>query len=228
MGIAGLMATAFVVGLSGAMGPGSLLVVVATETVRKGFWAGPAAVAGHAAVEVLMVSMLSLGLGKVLSYEKVLGVIGLAGGLMLFYFGYATLRTAKTATLSLEPAAGLLNSETKNDSQANPRRKSFMSTSIAGMAASVSNPYWIIWWATVGAAYVATSSEFGLVGPAAFFLGHIAADLAWYSLVSLAISTGARFFTDKTYRGILYVCGGFLFLFGAWFLKLGGQNIFRR
>ena len=87
MGIGGLIATAFVIGLSGAMAPGSLLVVVVTETVRRGFWAGPVAVLGHAVIEAAMVILLALGLGRVLSYPSVLAAIGLAGGLMLLWFG---------------------------------------------------------------------------------------------------------------------------------------------
>lgn len=218
MGILGLISTAFLVGLSGAMGPGSLLVVVVTETVRRGFWAGPSAIAGHAAAEIAMVCLLRVGLGKVLAYGQVLGTVGLLGGAMLFYFGYGTVKTARTATLSLNVGEAGTGKPTIRG------LKGFVSTAVAGMAASISNPYWIIWWATVGAAYVATSSGYGPIGPAAFFTGHIAADLAWYSLVSLAIATGTRFFNDKVYRGILFVCGTFLFLFGAYFLKLGIDN----
>jgi threonine/homoserine/homoserine lactone efflux protein len=218
VGILGLISTAFLVGLSGAMGPGSLLVVVVTETVRRGFWAGPSAIAGHAAAEIAMVCLLRVGLGKVLAYGQVLGTVGLLGGAMLFYFGYGTVKTARTATLSLNVGEAGTGKPTIRG------LKGFVSTAVAGMAASISNPYWIIWWATVGAAYVATSSGYGPIGPAAFFTGHIAADLAWYSLVSLAIATGTRFFNDKVYRGILFVCGTFLFLFGAYFLKLGIDN----
>ncbi|HHX28321.1 MAG: LysE family transporter [Bacillota bacterium] len=228
MGILGLIATAFVVGLSGAMGPGSLLVVVVTETVKRGFWAGPAAIAGHAAVEIAMMFLLRVGLGKVLAYKQVLGTIGLLGGVMLFYFGRGTVKTARTATLSLDTsetktANGDLRA--KSGPSGHAQRGGFMSTALAGMAASISNPYWVIWWATVGAAYVATSATYGPIGPGAFFLGHIAADLAWYSLVAFAIATGTRFFNDRVYRGILYVCGALLFLFGGYFLNLGFQNI---
>ena len=105
MGIGSLISTAFVVGLSGAMAPGSLLVVVVTETVKKGFWAGPVAVLGHAVMEVIMVSLLALGLGQILSYHAALGVIGLVGGLMLFWFGWGTVKTARSATLDFDQAA---------------------------------------------------------------------------------------------------------------------------
>ncbi len=218
VGILGLISTAFVVGLSGAMGPGSLLVVVVTDTVKRGFWAGPAAIVGHAAAEIAVVALLRLGLGKVLAYEKVLGAVGLIGGAMLFYFGYGTVKTARNATLSLERAAESARTSGTGSG------KGLLSTAIAGIAASISNPYWILWWATVGAAHVATSTSYGAFGPAAFFAGHIAADFAWYSFVSLAIATGTRFFNDKAYRGILFACGIFLFLFGAYFLKLGMES----
>ena len=240
MGIGGLITTAFVVGLSGAMAPGSLLVVVVTETVRKGFWAGPAAVMGHALMEFIMVSLLALGLGKILAYRAALGITGLVGGLMLFWFGWGTWKTARSATLDFDrsaavaataaPAASPARAPLVPAASVSPRpaseargtRKDLWSTALAGMAASISNPYWILWWATIGAAYVAAGmSANGVLGPATFLAGHLASDMAWYALVSLAISTGVRFFTDRVYRGILYVCGTFLFLFGAYFLKVG-------
>lgn len=217
MGIGSLIATAFVVGLSGAMAPGSLLVVVVTETVRKGFWAGPVAVLGHAVMEVVMVVLLALGLGQILSYHTALGITGLLGGLMLFWFGWGTFKTARSASLNLDGAANPASSGGTRTS-----RKGLFSTAVAGMAASISNPYWILWWATIGAAYVASGmASHGPAGPATFLTGHLAADMAWYAFVSFALSTGARFLSDRVYRGVLYVCGAFLFLFGAYFLKLG-------
>lgn len=217
MGIGGLISTAFVIGLSGAMAPGSLLVVVVTETVRKGFWAGPVAVLGHGVMELLMVSLLALGLGQILSYHTALGLIGLVGGLTLFWFGWATMKTARSATLDFDKST----SPDAEPARKTPR-KGFWSTAVAGMAASISNPYWILWWATIGAAYVAAGiSQSGALGAAVFLTGHLAADMAWYAFVSLALSTGAKFFNDRVFRGVLYVCGAFLFLFGAYFLKTG-------
>ncbi|MGI6644062.1 MAG: LysE family transporter [Bacillota bacterium] len=217
LGTMGLMVTAFVIGLSGAMAPGSLLVVVITETMKHGFWAGPLAVAGHALIEMIVVVLLSLGLGTFLSHDSVLGVIGLLGGLTLFFFGYATLRTAKTQTLSLDSA----DSQHAVASSGRQRYGGLLRTAMAGIAASVSNPYWIVWWATIGATYVATGAKTSRLGPITFYVGHIAADLVWYTLVSWAIATGRRFINDRLYQAILYVCAVFIFVFGAYFLRLG-------
>src|SRR3972149_5217323 len=45
-----------------------------------------------------------------------------------------------------------------------------------GIIASISNPYWSLWWATIGLGYLALSSGQGLTGVAFFFAGHILAD----------------------------------------------------
>jgi len=52
---------------------------------------------------------------------------------------------------------------------------------------SVANPYWIIWWATIGLGYILYSWRFGFWGIASFFSGCILSDMAWYSLVAAAI-----------------------------------------
>lgn len=217
MGLAGLFATAFVVGLSGAMGPGSLLVVVVTESAKQGFWAGPAAIVGHGAIEVLMVLLLYYGLAKSLGRATVLGAVGLLGGLALLALGYSTIKSAKDASLGA--------TRSTEGPSATLTHKGLHKTALSGIAASISNPYWIMWWATVGAAYVATASGLGMIGVWVFFLGHILADLSWYSLVAFGVSKGTKVGSDNLYRGLLRLCGAFLLLFGVYFLWLGVGNL---
>lgn len=229
MSIGGLVASAFIVGLSGAMAPGSLLVVVLTETVRHGLWGGPAAVAGHGAIEMIMVVVLSIGLGRILSYPPALGTIGLVGGLMLLWFGWSTFRTAGSAVTAISSARSALSSKDSSFSTsascAPQGNASLLNTAFAGVVASISNPYWILWWATVGAANVAAGLQYGFVGPAAFFIGHISSDFVWYALVSLAAATGAKFLGDKIYRWVLRSCAIFLVVFGLYFLSVGAKFI---
>ena len=84
----------------------------------------------------------------------------------------------------------------------------------AGNAASPSNPYWFIWWTTVGAGYVVLSSrEHGFAGALLFYSGHILSDLAWFSLLALAATTGRRLITPALYRVIMALLGAFLIIF---------------
>jgi threonine/homoserine/homoserine lactone efflux protein len=92
---------------------------------------------------------------------------------------------------------------------------------LAGIVVSLSNPYWTIWWATIGITYVIIGLEFGLPGIVVFFAGHILSDFVWYTLVSVGIARGRRWLSDRTYRGLIVVCGIALILFGLWFLWIG-------
>ncbi|MEW6540842.1 MAG: LysE family transporter [Bacillota bacterium] len=90
-----------------------------------------------------------------------------------------------------------------------------------GIATSLANPYFILWWATIGLGYITLSLERGPAGLAAFFSGHVMADLAWYSLVAAAVAGSGRFLTPRIYRGILAVCGFFLVTLGGYFIWSG-------
>ena len=81
---------------------------------------------------------------------------------------------------------------------------------MTGALMSAVNPYWIIWWATIGIGYIAQARQFGMAGLMAFFVGHILADLAWYSVISTAIGNGRALFSDRVYQGVIGVCATFL------------------
>ena len=71
--------------------------------------------------------------------------------------------------------------------------------------------------------YLVAAIKVGLPGVAVFFVGHILADFVWYALVSAAVAKGRNLFSRRTYRRIIFGCGIFLLLFGAWFLAEGAK-----
>jgi threonine/homoserine/homoserine lactone efflux protein len=83
---------------------------------------------------------------------------------------------------------------------------------------SIANPYWTLWWLTIGLGLVLGAQKGGLAAIVFFFLGHILADFGWYSLVSLAISKGRKFITLRIYRGIIFICAITLMGFSVFFL----------
>jgi threonine/homoserine/homoserine lactone efflux protein len=88
---------------------------------------------------------------------------------------------------------------------------------LAGILTSLSNPYWAVWWATIGLGYIALSLKLGTAGLVAFYCGHILSDLAWYGAISLSLVLGHRLLTDRAYRGLVAACAVFLFGFGLYF-----------
>jgi threonine/homoserine/homoserine lactone efflux protein len=87
-----------------------------------------------------------------------------------------------------------------------------------GVLVSLMNPYWYIWWISIGAAFIIKSVKFDAGGVTAFFTGHISADFIWYLFIGFLISTGRRFLNQKIYNGILITCSLFLFYLGIRFI----------
>ena len=92
---------------------------------------------------------------------------------------------------------------------------------LLGILVSVGNPYWVIWWASVGTKLTADSLDAGFAGPVAVFGGHIVSDLAWLTLMAWLVHSGRRWFGRRAYRGLLAVCGVFLVGLGAYFVGSG-------
>jgi len=190
--------------------PGPLLTITVAESARRGFKAGPLLMTGHALLELALVVAIIQGLGPFLQKSLVMGTIALVGGAMLVWLGADMLRSA--GGLSLNPVA--------------TRQKRSPHPVLMGILASLSNPYWTLWWATIGLGYLAAAMHFGMFGVCAFFLGHIAGDFSWYCMVSLGISRGKSLLKDRSYQVVIRACGVFLLVFGGWFL-LSAKNYFQ-
>jgi threonine/homoserine/homoserine lactone efflux protein len=89
----------------------------------------------------------------------------------------------------------------------------------------LANPYFIIWWATIGIGYIMHSLRFGAAGVFAFFAGHILADLAWYGDVSLALAKGSMFLTTRLYRVLMGTGAALLASFACYFIYAGVDKL---
>ena len=176
-------------------------------------------ITGHAILEMGIIIFLLLGFSFVLQNIIVVRTIGIAGGVLLVYFGLSIIRDIRRGNIPTY----FLNSCNSSDNDLQDRGHSSPKTNknldnpiIGGIIVSMSNPYWWVWWATIGFAFMIQFDVSFSNWPKllAFFIGHEAGDLAWYLVVSILSFFGLQYFNKKVYCGILVCCGIFMILFG--------------
>ena len=112
-------------------------------------------------------------------------------------FGLLTVSGARTATLA----------PTGEDARVGPF--------LAGVLTSVANPYFWLWWATLGGALLAGALALGPGDAALYLAGHGTADMAWLLLVGAGVARGSAFLPDRAYRLLLGACGIVLVAIGV-------------
>lgn len=221
-----IFGTSFVVAFSGAMVPGPLLTFTISEAIRGGFITAPLIMLGHALLELLLVIGLLAGFSSYLQQPEVFKGVAILGGIFLLYMGYAMVRDAWRGRFSLDfsgdaeapgNAAAALDDPVRV-SNAQGRR---LSPVAGGFLISLANPFWSLWWVSVGLSYITLSMKNGLAGVASFYTGHTLADVAWYFMIAAAVAGGRKFLSDAVYRAILIACGIFLIALGAYFGYMG-------
>ncbi len=199
--------SAMVLGFSGAVVPGPLLSVTVRETLRRGISAGPLLISGHALLELGVTLALVYGLSVLIASPVVGGTFGILGGMVLVWMGYGMVREARQKTFQLEVGGAV--------------KGSVLGPVGTGALVSLMNPYFTLWWGTVGAGYVVISLQYGLAGIVSFFLGHISADFIWYTMVSWVVVRGSGRISPRLYQGITGACGVFLIGMALFFLYSG-------
>lgn len=196
MGLLSVFFNAWGVGFSGAVMPGPLLTVNIQESYKRGLMAGPLLVLGHALLETALVGGLVLGLDRIIRWNLTQGIIGLIGGGFLLWMAWDMLWNGGKEGLVLEKAK-----EGTGKS---------MHPVLAGIVVSLSNPYWSLWWATVGLGLMMRAERWGVWGLVLFLIGHLLADLVWYTVISVAVAKGRQIIPARFFRGLIMICGVFL------------------
>ncbi|HRU07523.1 MAG TPA: LysE family transporter [Candidatus Brocadiia bacterium] len=206
--LAYIASVSFVMALSGAMMPGPLMAVTVAESARRGPWAGPALMVGHAALELGLLLALMLGMKPLLEREATFAVIAVVGAGALLWMAAGMLRSLPRLSLLTDASGG-----------------GGAKLALRGVALSLVNPYWSLWWATIGLSCVGKFCRDGWVGIGVFYVGHIAGDLAWYAAISAAVAKGRRLLSDRLYRWLVGACAVFLAGFGLYFLGSGVSGL---
>ena len=206
--LVGISLSWWLVSLSGVLMPGPVSAMAVTEGTRRGPVAGPLITVGHAAAEAVMLGLLVLGMNRTLQRPVVVGAIGILGGAVLAWMGWGITGAAWRNRLD-QPA------ETASGSAGRSLVR-------AGLLTTVTNPYWLLWWATVGAAYFVRFTRFGPLAVAGlFFIGHLSLDLGWNSFLALVVGAGRGRIPARAFRIVLGGCGVFLIGMSLYFVYSG-------
>jgi len=184
------------ISLSGVMMPGPLTAATITKGYRDKN-AGVSIALGHAVIELPLMALIYFGFAYFFASPEAKKIIGLAGGLMLIFMGAVMLR-----------AIGKARVET-----ADLPYNSF----VTGIIMTGANPYFFLWWATIGIALMATAAEFGVWGLLLFAVVHWSCDLVWEQFVSMSVFKTRHLWTQKVQRIVFGICALALVGFGVWF-----------
>lgn len=201
---------AMIVAFSGALVPGPMLTLVISSVARKGFWTSFFIVLGHSLLELVVVICFIFGILKFLDNPLAAKIIGVLGGVFLLYLGIDIIISIFKNKFTIDFKSAIKKKTITG--------KSTITLIFRGILISLMNPYWFIWWMSIGAAFLLKSVEFNFTGVASFYVGHISADFIWYLFIGFLVSSGRRFFNQKIYNGILIACSIFLFYLGIKFI----------
>jgi len=207
MDVLNFVATVVLLTASGALAPGPLFFVTVSHGARSGAKSGLVFSIAHTLVEFSLVMLLAGGLLAVANEPTVKPtvnlIVGAAGGIVLLVFGAMQIRGSLTSRFD----------------EARSREVATRNLLLIGLAFTGLNPFFVIWWLTVGSKLILLSLEFAsLAGVVFMYICHVWMDYAWLTSVAHFSKMGTNVVGLKWYRLIMAVFGAVLIYFGLTFL----------
>ena len=182
------------ISLSGVLMPGPIFANAIYEG-RKNKYAGFKIATGHAIVEVpIIISLFLIGRFEFPSMAK--SLISIVGGIFLLYLAVTFFKNKERRVIK-----GIM----------------------AGILLSSLNPYFILWWLTVGFNLAIKASYFGLIGLLSLIVFHESCDFSWYGFITILSNKGARFQKIEKFAALLAF--SLLLFFGIYFIYNGIKEI---
>ena len=205
MDLFGFVTTVVVVTASGALAPGPLFFGLLMHGSKEGARAGFLAAIGHMLVEFPLVLALALGLLAAASQPMIKGLIGVVGGAGLIGFGVLQIyETAKSSSRSAEI----------------PKARSLPASSLVlGLALTGLNPYFILWWLTIGSVLIVQALAFAaIVGVLIMYISHVWMDYAFLTIIAHLGKKSKAIVGSRYYKLVLTAFGLILVYYGAIFV----------
>ncbi|OGS43791.1 MAG: hypothetical protein A3K76_04705 [Euryarchaeota archaeon RBG_13_57_23] len=178
---------------------------VFAAAVAKGYKdknAGVKIALGHGVIEfplMALIALVGIGASEFLEDPWVGFAIGAVGGTLLLFLGTSMIRSRKKIALDAEKSMPY-------------------GATVAGALTTSANPYFFVWWATVGALLVFNAQWFGPVVVVVFAVAHWGCDLAWYSFTSYTVYKTKHLWTPFVHEVVFGICGLLMVVFGVYFI----------
>ncbi len=155
-----------VISLSGVMMPGPMFAITVAKSYRSP-WAGTLISLGHAVIEVPLILLIYFGFGRFFENTVVQLVLSIAGGAMIIWLATGMFRARRDVV--------------------HARKDLPYSAVTGGILTTGLNPFFLLWWATVGSMLIMRVADYDVGGIIAFAVVHWGCDLVWLTLVSVLI-----------------------------------------
>ena len=185
---------------SGVMSPGPLFSANIIYGLKEGRIAGLKIAIGHTIVEFPLIVLLGAGIITSNIFPEFRVLIAIIGALGLFAFAGLQIKSIfqKNFQKNLKPSKGPI---------------------LAGIFLSALNPFFIIWWLTIGFKLIAESIElWGFLGIIILFLFHIWMDYVWLYIVAFFASKSSNFLSNRNYKILIISLAIILIYFGFKFI----------
>ena len=191
--------TVITISVSGVMSPGPLFTANVAYGVKGGWKSGIKLAYGHTVVELPLVILLDIGAISLTTFPQFREYISILGAISLFVFAGLQLRAVL-----------------KKSSQGYSSRHGPF---FIGVLLSALNPFFLIWWFTIGFKLITDALVlYSFVGIAIMFAFHIWMDYVWLGGVGFLSSRGKKIISAKNYRIFMIAISGILIYFGISFL----------
>ncbi|MBA7641134.1 hypothetical protein ES703_48807 [subsurface metagenome] len=199
-----ILLSVVVISFSGVMMPGPMFAVTLAKSLKSP-WAGTQISLGHAVIEVPLILLIYFGFAPFFQNAIVQLVLGIVGGGMIIWLGIIMFRARAQVVRGGKDLP--------------------YSAFTAGIFTSALNPFFLLWWATIGSMLIMRFLDFGIMGLAVFTAVHWLCDLVWLSFVSVLVYKTRSLWGRKFQEGLFIACSLLLIGFGGWFVISGLQLV---
>ena len=189
-----------IISASGVMSPGPLFAANITYGLKEGAKSGIKIAIGHSIVELPLIILLGIGVFSLEIFPEFRTVISIFGAITLFGFAGMQIRTIlkKNNNITIKPKQGPI---------------------ITGILFSALNPFFIIWWLTIGFKLISDAMMiWAFAGILIVFVLHIWMDFAWLGITAFLASKSKRIISNKNYKIMVLGLSMTLIYFGITFL----------